>query len=158
MTRHFREDPLPVTLAARLLPDLGGDQRHHADDLRLRGKPVGIEAIGRPRKVVVYAVEAEAKEMLKLFRCAPPIPAGWLVGSGDGGQARYCNDVAVLVNSTGLSQLAHWGTSHARISGWRSAIEQVRLRARVCEEGGSAQMTRGLNFRTPSRGARVFPE
>jgi hypothetical protein len=33
--------------------------------------PVRVEAVGRPRKIVVHAVEAEAKEMLNR-RCSFP--------------------------------------------------------------------------------------
>jgi hypothetical protein len=83
--RHLCEKAPAIALAARLDPDLGRDHRHHADDLRLRCKPVRIEAIGRPRKVVVHAVEAKTKEMLSLLGGAPPVPAAWLVGAGDGG-------------------------------------------------------------------------
>jgi hypothetical protein len=55
-----------------------------ADDLRLRGKPVWIEAIGRPGKVVVHTLEAEAKEMFNLLGGAPSVPAGRPVAAGDG--------------------------------------------------------------------------
>jgi hypothetical protein len=53
---------------------LGCDHRDHADDLRLRCKPVGIELVGRRGKVLMHAVEAEPEEMLSLLRRAPPIP------------------------------------------------------------------------------------
>jgi len=52
-------------------------------------------------------VEAETEEMLRLFRRALPVPAGRLVGAGDGWQARNGYDVAVVVDGSGLSQLAH---------------------------------------------------
>jgi hypothetical protein len=41
------------------------------NDLCLRCKPVRVEAVGRPRKIVLHAVEAEAKEMLNR-RCSFP--------------------------------------------------------------------------------------
>src|SRR5262249_39184095 len=81
--------------------------RNDMDDLRLRCKPVGIEVVGRPEKVFVHAVEAEAKEMLSLLRRAPEVPAGRLVGVGEGWQARNSYDVPVLIDGSGLSQLGH---------------------------------------------------
>jgi hypothetical protein len=43
--------------------------------LPLRCKPVRVEAIGRPRRVVVHAVEAHAEQMLGPLGGAPPVPA-----------------------------------------------------------------------------------
>jgi hypothetical protein len=40
-------------------PGFRRDHRENADDLRLRRQPVGIEPIGRPGQVFMYAVEAE---------------------------------------------------------------------------------------------------
>jgi hypothetical protein len=57
------------------------------NDLRLRCKPVWIEAIGGPRKIVAHAVETHAKQMLDRLCCAPPGPARRLVGAGDRWQA-----------------------------------------------------------------------
>jgi len=96
VARHLCE------IAPRFDTNLGRDQSNDADDLRLRCKPVWIEAIGRPGKVVVHAVEAEAEEMLNLLCWAPPVPAGRLVGAGDGRQARDGYDVAVLIHGSGL--------------------------------------------------------
>src|SRR6516162_9875648 len=96
-----------IALMARLDPDLGGDNRHDADDLRLRCMPVGIEVVGRPRKILVHAVEAEAEQMLSPLRRAPPTPAGRLVATGDRRKARNGYDVAVRVDGSGLSQPAH---------------------------------------------------
>jgi hypothetical protein len=45
----------------------------------LRCKPVWIEAIGRPRQIVVHAVETETEQMLDLLCCAPSVPAGGLL-------------------------------------------------------------------------------
>jgi hypothetical protein len=98
------EDTLPVALAACLVSDFGGDHRHDADNLRLRGKPVRIEIVGRPRQIVVHAVETEAEEMLSLLCGAPPVPAGWFIGASDRGQPRDSYKVAILVNGTGLAQ------------------------------------------------------
>lgn len=66
MRHRILEDALPVVLATRVDLDLGGDHRHHTDDLRLR-KPTEIETIGRPRKVIAHTVEAEAEKMLGFF-------------------------------------------------------------------------------------------
>ena len=92
---EFFEEAAPFALAARFLPDLGGDHRHDADNLRLRCQPVWIEAVGGPGKVVVHAVKAEPEEMLSLLCGTPPVPAGRLVRAGDGWQARDGYNVAV---------------------------------------------------------------
>jgi hypothetical protein len=76
--------PLPVALAGSFSSDLGRNHRNDADDLRLRGKPVRIEAIGRPGNVVVHAVDAEAEKMFNLLCGTPPVPAGRLVAAGHG--------------------------------------------------------------------------
>ena len=75
--------------------------------MRLRCKPVWIEIVGRPGKIVVHAVETHTKQMLDLICCTPPVPAGWLVGASDRSQARDGYDIVVLINGSGLSQLAH---------------------------------------------------
>ena len=62
--REFFEDARPVALAGSFTPDLSGDHRHRADDLRLACKPVRIEFVGRPGKVLVHPVEAEPEKML----------------------------------------------------------------------------------------------
>jgi hypothetical protein len=100
------EDALPIALAGSFSPDLGRNHRNDADDLRLRGKPVWIEAIGRPREVVVHTVEAKAEEMLSLLGGTPSVPAGRLMCTYDRRQARDGYDVAVRIDGTGLSQLA----------------------------------------------------
>ena len=46
---------LPLARAPR--PDLGRDHRDDADDLRLRRKPVRIEAVGRPGQIVSHALK-----------------------------------------------------------------------------------------------------
>jgi hypothetical protein len=98
-----------VALAGSFSPDLGRNHRYDADDLRLRGKPVWIGAIGRPRQVVVHAVEAKAEEMLDLLRRTPSVPAGRLMCTRDRRQARDGYDVAVWIDGAGLSQLADRG-------------------------------------------------
>ena len=75
-------------------------------------------AASRYGKVVVHAVETEAQEMLNLLCWSPPLPAGWLVGSGKGWQARDSYDIAVLIDGAGLSQPAHRRACH-RASMWR---------------------------------------
>jgi hypothetical protein len=45
--------------------------------------------VGAVWNVVVHAVEAEAEEMLNLLSWAPPVPAGRLIGAGDGRQAMW---------------------------------------------------------------------
>jgi hypothetical protein len=92
------EDALALSPAARFEPDLAGDHRDEADDLRVCGKPVWIKLVGRPRKVLVNAVEAEPEKVLGLFCRALPIPAGRLVATGDGRQARNSYNVPVLIN------------------------------------------------------------
>jgi hypothetical protein len=94
-------------------------------------KPVWIEAIGRPRKVIVHAIEAKAEEMLNLLRRAPSVPAGRLVCTRDRQQAWDGYDVAVRIDGAGLSQLAHGELAMTGICGWRSALGQARLRARL---------------------------
>ena len=69
------ESMLPLVRAARLDPGLGRDHRDDAGSLRLRCQPVRIEAVGRPRKIIVHAVEAEAQKVLDLFRFAPIRPS-----------------------------------------------------------------------------------
>src|SRR5215831_4671230 len=66
------------------------------------------------------------------------------------GVAGFGYEIAVLVNSTGLSQLAHWGTCHDRVCGGlqptRQAASRVRvggpglprIPARACERAGFA--------------------
>ena len=81
LVHKLAEAALPVALAGSFSPDLGRDHRNDADDLRLRGKPVWIEAISRPRQVVVHAVEAKAEQMLDLLRGTPSVPAGRVVCS-----------------------------------------------------------------------------
>ena len=66
----------------------------------------------------MHAVETEAQEMLNLLCWSPPLPAGWLVGSGKGWQARDSYDIAVLIDGAGLSQPAHRRACH-RASMWR---------------------------------------
>jgi hypothetical protein len=102
---ELSEDALPLALARSFTPDLSRDHRHDTNDLRLRGKPVRIEVVGRPGKIFVNTVEAEPEEMLSLLCGAPPIPAGRLAGASDGWQARDGYDVAVPINGVGLSQL-----------------------------------------------------
>ena len=82
------EDTIAIAFPARLDPNFGSDHRNDADDLRLRCEPVWIEGIGRPGKVVVHAVEAHAEQMLDPLRCTPSVPAGRLVCTRDGRQAR----------------------------------------------------------------------
>ena len=77
----------------------------------------------------MYAVKTEPKEMLDLLRGTPPIPAGRLVGASDGWQARDGYEVTVLVNRTGLSQLAHRRACHCSTM-WphpdlKQAVERV---------------------------------
>jgi hypothetical protein len=50
LERQLFEDTVAYGLAARLDPNLGRDHRNDADDLRLRCKPIWIEAIGGPGK------------------------------------------------------------------------------------------------------------
>ena len=95
-----------AALAGSFIPDFSGHYRNHADDLRLCCKPVWIEVVGGPGKVVVHAVEAEAEEMLNLLCWAPSVPAGRLVGAGDG-WAPDNYDVPIPIDGSGLSQLAH---------------------------------------------------
>jgi len=129
--RHrILEDALPVVLATRVDLDLGGDHRHHTDDLRLR-KPTEIETIGRPRKVIAHTVEAEVEKVLGFFCRAPALPASRLVGAGDGRQPRNGYDDAVLINGAGLSQLAHPRARHHR-GMWRATTAEASVtRARL---------------------------
>ena len=110
---------MSLALAGSFTPDFSGDHRNDAYDLRLRGKPVRVEIVCRPGKVLVHPVEAEPEEMLSLLRRALPIPAGRLVGASDGRQPRDGYDVAVLIDGTGLSQLAHRRACHDR-GMWRT--------------------------------------
>ena len=50
-----------------MISDLGRNHRDNTDDLSLRRKPVGIEIIGRPRKIFAHTVAAKAKEMLNFL-------------------------------------------------------------------------------------------
>ena len=50
-----------------MISDLGRNHCDNTDDLSLRRKPVGIEIIGRPRKIFAHTVGAEAKEMLNFL-------------------------------------------------------------------------------------------
>ena len=129
--RKLFEDALSVALAGSFAPDFGRDHRYHADDLRLRCKPVWIEIVGRPGKVFVHAVEAEPEEMLSLLRRAPRVPAGRLAGAGDRWQARDDYDVAILIDGSGLSQLSHRGASHDRgmwrATGAKASVTRARL-------------------------------
>jgi len=112
-------------------PDLGPDHCNDADDLRLRCQPIGIEIISRPGKMFAHAVEAAPEEMLSLLRRAPTIPAGRLVGADDGGQPRNGYDVAVLIDGSGFSQLAHRRACHDR-GMWRATVAQASMpRARL---------------------------
>jgi hypothetical protein len=128
-------------LRSRFCSDLGSHHRNDADDLRLRGKPVRIEAIGRPGKVV-HAVETEAKEMLNLLGGTPTVPAAWLIGASDGWQPRDGYETAVLVNCASLSQLAHRRACHDRVCGLNSGRgkQASRVRARIRMGSGRARV------------------
>src|SRR5215469_18158963 len=95
---------LLVAVACRY-SDLGSNHRHHAGDLRLSCKPVRIEVIGGPRRVVTHAFEAEAEEMLNLVCRTPSVPAGRLVGAGDGRKPRDGHEAPILIDGAGFSQL-----------------------------------------------------
>src|SRR6267378_2188716 len=86
--RHLGKNTLPFAPAGSFGTGLGRDHRNDADDLRLRCKSAWIEAIGRPGKIVVHAVEAHAEQMLDPLGVTPSVPAGRLVGPGDRRQAR----------------------------------------------------------------------
>src|SRR5215469_16207299 len=101
---QFFKDALPV--AACFVANLGSHHRNDADYLSLCCKPVRIEFVGGPRQIVVHAVEAHVEQMLSLLCRTPTVPARRLIGASDRWQPRDGYEIAVLVNSTGLSQLA----------------------------------------------------
>jgi hypothetical protein len=100
------------------------------DYLRLRCQPVRVEVSCRPGKVVVHAVEAEPKEVLGLFCRAPPVPSARLVGARDRRQPWDGYDFTVLINGSGLSQLAHRRTWH-RPTMWRATVAKGKRGARA---------------------------
>ena len=103
----------------------------------------------------MHAIETEAEEVLGLLRRAPPIPAGRLVGAGDGWQTRDGYEVTVLIDGTGLSQLAHRRTWH-RPSMWpHPDLRQAGLRAREGDPSAGAIIA---IFGTHRRLGPIFPE
>ena len=92
----------------------------------------------------------EAKKMLDLLRCTPPVPGGRLVGAGDHWQVRDGYDVAILVDGTGLSQFAHRRARHEP-SMWRvPTAETSEPFSRAPVTRGSFPVSGGYpNFRAP---------
>jgi hypothetical protein len=130
-TRHLCENALAIALAARLDPDLGCDHRNDADDLRLRCKPVWIEAIGRPGKVVVHAVEAHAEQMLDLLPALHRFQPGGLCAPVTDGRRGMVTTLpsgstAPVFRSLRIGELAM-----TRVCGGRPVQRQARLRARL---------------------------
>jgi len=66
-----------LALVARLFPDLGGDHRHDADNLRLRCQPVWIEAVGRLGGVVMHASRLRQRRCSTFSAALNRLQPGW---------------------------------------------------------------------------------
>jgi hypothetical protein len=110
-------------------PDLCRHHRDNADDLRLRCEAVGIEAVGRPGKILAQAVEAVAEKVLDLLGCWPPVPAGRPPVTD--GSRRIVTTLPSWSTAPFLRSLRIGESAMARVCGCREELRQARFLARA---------------------------